>query len=178
MSVNQNNYSNLVENKNHIAVSSNAHNTIESLEKQAQDTFSVERTPLQFSMQRMGQLQIISRGRGRYNLKNYQNQENLTFVAAKKRFETEFEQQENFVILPKKRKKNAVQIQNFFRIYPTAKKYTVLQEKSDNFSVERKKSNFSIEAAVKDINLKADGKFFYNKPTLKKKRNLEVEYLV
>ena len=105
MSVNQNNYSNLVENKNHIAVSSNAHNTIESLEKQAQDTFSVERTPLQFSMQRMGQLQIISRGRGRYNLKNYQNQENLTFVAAKKRFETEFEQQENFVILPKKRKK-------------------------------------------------------------------------
>ena len=90
MSVNP---TNLHENNNHLTVASNAHNTIETLEKQAQDFFSVERTPLQFTMQRMGQLQISSSGRGRYNLKNYQNQESLTFVADKKRFETEFEQQ-------------------------------------------------------------------------------------
>ena len=158
MSVNP---TNLHENNNHLTVASNAHNTIETLEKQAQDFFSVERTPLQFTMQRMGQLQISSSGRGRYNLKNYQNQESLTFVADKKRFETEFEQQENFVILPKKKKKYMSQIQNFFRIYP-----------------ERKKGDYSIEKTINEINLKAEGKFFSNKPVLKKKRNLEVEYLV
>ena len=128
MSVNP---TNLHENNNHLTVASNAHNTIETLEKQAQDFFSVERTPLQFTMQRMGQLQISSSGRGRYNLKNYQNQESLTFVADKKRFETEFEQQENFVILPKKKKKYMSQIQNFFRIYP-----------------ERKKGDYSIEKTI------------------------------
>ena len=150
MSVNP---TNLHENNNHLTVASNAHNTIESLEKQAQDFFSVERTPLQFTMQRMGQLQISSSGRGRYNLKNYQNQESLTFVADKKRFETEFEQQENFVILPKKKKKYMSQIQNFFRIYP-----------------ERKKGDYSIEKTINEINLKAEGKFFSNKPVLKKKK--------
>ena len=93
MSVNRPNYQNLLDNKNHLTVASHAHNTIDSLENLAQDAFSVERTPPQFFMQRMGQLQIFSYGRGRYNLKNYTNEENLAFIAKPKRFETDFEQQ-------------------------------------------------------------------------------------
>ena len=79
MSVNRKNYQNILENKNHLTVVSRAHNTIESLENQVQDAFSVERTPPQFYMQRMGQLQIYSHGRGRYNLGQYQTLDSLTF---------------------------------------------------------------------------------------------------
>ena len=51
MSVNP---TNLHENNNHLTVASNAHNTIETLEKQAQDFFFFLRTHIQFTMQRMG----------------------------------------------------------------------------------------------------------------------------
>ena len=81
MSDNRQNYHNLLENKNHLTVASRAHNTIESLENQAQDAFSVERTPPQFFMQRMGQLQIFSYGRGRYNL----NQKDLKQILNNKK---------------------------------------------------------------------------------------------
>ena len=189
-------YQNLLENKNHLTVVSRAHNTIESLENQPQDAFSVERTPSQFYMQRMGQLQIMSQGRGRYNLKHYQIQDNLTFLGQPKVFDTEYEQQENFAIIPKKKKRNIIQIPTFFRIYPKVKKFYVKPEKKDsllfpksqrpdfelrnenNFVIQRKKRFENLIESINDIKLKAEGKFFYNKPTLQKKCNLEIEYLV
>ena len=196
MNPNRKKYQNLLENKNHLTVVSRAHNTIESLENQPQDAFSVERTPLQYYMQRMGQLQIMSQGRGRYNLNYYQNQDNLAFLGQKKRFDTEYEQQENFAILPKKKKKNIIQIPTFFRIYPKVKKFFVKPEKKEsltfpksqrpdfelrnenNFVIQRKKRDENLIESINDIKLKAEGKFFYNRPTLQKKSNLEIEYLV
>jgi len=179
MSDNRQNYHNILENKNHLTVASRAHNTIESLENQAQDAFSVERTPPQFFMQRMGQLQIFSYGRGRYNLKNYTNQENLAFIAKPKRFETDFEQQESFVILPTKKKKTAIQVPTFFRIYANPKKLDVKPEQSESISYLQKHAfDHNLIETINDIKINAEGKFFTNKPTLKKKRNLEVEYLV
>ena len=196
MNPNRKKYQNLLENKNHLTVVSRAHNTIESLENQPQDAFSVERTPLQYYMQRMGQLQIMSQGRGRYNLNYYQNQDNLAFLGQKKRFDTEYEQQENFAILSKKKKKNIIQIPTFFRIYPKVKKFFVKPEKKEsltfpksqrpgfelrnenNFVIQRKKRSENLIESINDIKLKAEGKFFYNRPTLQKKSNLEIEYLV
>ena len=190
-------YHNLLENKNHLIVVSRAHNTIESLENQAQDAFSVDRTPTQFYMQRMGQLYIQSLGRGRYNLKYYQKQDRLTFPSQRKVFQTEIENQESFIIVPKRKKRNVVQIPTFFRIYPTIKRFTNFKEvKSDsitfnknprshfelknenNFFIERKKRLDYLIESINDIKIKSEGKFFYNKPELKKKCNLEVEYLV
>ena len=180
MNPNRKKYQNLLENKNHLTVVSRAHNTIESLENQPQDAFSVERTPLQYYMQRMGQLQIMSQGRGRYNLNYYQNQDNLAFLGQKKRFDTEDEQQENFAILPKKKKKNIIQIPTFFRIYPKVKKFFVKPEKKEsltfpksqrpdfelrnenNFVIQRKKRDENLIESINDIKLKAEGKFFYN----------------
>ena len=190
-------YHNILENKNHLTVVSRAHNTIESLENQAQDAFSVERTPRQYYMQRMGQLHILSLGRGRYNLKYYQKQDNLAFPAKRRVFETEEEMQESFIILPKTKRKNMIQVPTFFRIYPIVRKFNYFEpEQSDsitfnksprtdlklqnenNFLIERKKQlDYYIES-INDIKIKSEGKFFHNKPVLKKKSNLEVEYLV
>ena len=195
MNPNRKKYQNLLENKNHLTVVSRAHNTIESLENQPQDAFSVERTPLQFYMQRMGQLQIQSQGRGRYNLNYYQNQDNLTFLGQRKMFDTEYEQQENFAIVSKKKKRNMIQVPTFFRIYPKVKKFFVKPEKKEsltipksqridfelrnenNFVIQRKKRFENLIESINDIKIKAEGKFFYNKPTLLKKNNLEIEYL-
>ena len=178
MNINRQIRQNLQENQSHLTVVSYAHNTIESLENQAQDAFSVERTPPEFYMQRMGQLQIYSYGRGRYNLKNYQNQESLAFIAKQKRFETDLEQQESFAIFPIKKKKSGIQKQTFFKIYPTLKKVTVNPEKTENLTfIQNKRPNFE-KRSINDILINATGKFFTNKPALKKKRNLEVEYLV
>lgn len=196
MNPNRKRYQNLLENKNHLTVQSRAHNTIESLENQPQDAFSVERTPLQFYMQRMGQVQIQSQGRGRYNLNYYQNQDNLTFLGERKMFDTEYEQQENFAIVPKKKKRNMIQVPTFFRIYPKVKKFFVKPEKNEsltfpkserigfelrnenNFVIERKKRVENLIESINDIKIKAEGKFFYNRPTLLKKNNLEIEYLI
>ena len=196
MNPNRKKYQNLLENKNHLIVVSRAHNTIESFENQAQDAFSVERTPLQFYMQRMGQLQIQSQGRGRYNLNYYQNQDNLTFLGQRKMFDTEYEQQENFAILPNKKKRHMIQVPSFFRIYPNVKKFFVKPEKKEsltfpkserigfelrnenNFLIERKKRVENLIESINDIKIKAEGKFFYNRPTLLKKNNLEIEYLI
>ena len=174
MNPNRKKYQNLLENKNHLTVVSRAHNTIESLENQPQDAFSVERTPLQFYMQRMGQLQIQSQGRGRYNLNYYQNQDNLTFLGQRKMFDTEYEQQENFAIVPKKKKRNMIQVPTFFRIYP---KVDFELRNENNFVIQRKKRFENLIESINDIKIKAEGKFFYNKPTLLKKNNLEIEYL-
>ena len=189
-------YRNILENKNCLTVVSRAHNTIESLENQAQDAFSVERTPPRFYMQRMGQLHILSLGRGRYNLKYYQKQDSLVFPSGRKVFKTVQEKQESFIIVPKRKRRNMIQIPTFFRIYPRQRKFNYIKaEHSDsvtfkktrpefepqnenNFFIGRKKRpDYSIESNS-DINIKADGKFFYNKPVLKKKGNLEIEYLV
>ena len=196
MNPNRKKYQNLLENKNHLTVQSRAHNTIESLENQPQDAFSVERTPLQFYMQRMGQVQIQSQGRGRYNLNYYQNQDNLTFLGQRKMFETEYEQQENFAIVPIKKKRNMIQVPTFFRIYPKMKKFFAKPEKNEsltfpklekigfelrnenNFVIERKKRVENLIESINDIKIKAEGKFFYNRPTLLKKNNLEIEYLI
>ena len=196
MSVNRQKYKNLYENKNHLTVVSRAHNTIESLENQAQDTFSVERTPRQFYMQRMGQLQIFSYGRGRYNLKYYQNLESLNFPGEPKMFETDYEPQESFAILPERKKRNMIQIPTFFRIFPTVKKLYAKPERKEslifpklsrpdfelknenNFVIQRQKRFENIIETINDIKIKAEGKFFHNRPTLKKKSNLEIEYLI
>ena len=189
-------YNNILEKKNHLTVVSRAHNTIESLENQAQDAFIVERTPPQYYMQRMGQLYIQSLGRGRYNLKYYQKQDRLTFPPKRKLFKPEVENQESFILLSKRKKKNVIQIPTFFRIYPTIKKFEDFKEvKSDritfkktrrcfelqnenNFLIERKKKLDYFIESINDIKIKSEGKFFNNKPVLKKKSNLEVEYLV
>ena len=105
MSVNRNKYRNAVDDKNHVTVVSRGPSKISPFQNQAQDAFSVQRVPPQFFMQRMGQLQIFPTGRGRYNLKNYQNQESLTFIAEYKQFQPSFEQLESFEILPQKKKK-------------------------------------------------------------------------
>lgn len=197
MSVNRKKYQNVLQDNNHVTVVSRGNNGRGQLANQAQDAFSVERIPPQYFMQRMGQLQIFATGRGRYNLKNYQNQESLTFPAETKRFPTSLEQQESFVILPKKKKNFVVQVPNFFRIYPRVKKFVANPERSEsvsyiqntrpdfekknehNFLIERRKRlDNLIESTVNNINLKSEGKFFYNKPTLKKKTTLEIEYLV
>jgi hypothetical protein len=44
--------------------------------------------------------------------------------------------------------------------------------------IQRKKRFENLIESINDIKLKAEGKFFYNKPTLQKKCNLEIEYLV
>lgn len=195
MSNNRKNYQNLLENKNHLTVQSHAHNTIESLENQIQDAFSVERSPPQFYMQRMGQLQIYSQGRGRYKLDKYQTLDNLSFPGQMKVFNTEFEQKESFVILPKRKQKYMIQIPSFFRLYPKVKKIEVKPEQNEsllfpktikkyelknenNFLIERKKRVENLIESINDIKLQAEGKFFFNRPTLQKKSNLEIEYLV
>ena len=91
-----------------------------------------------------------------------------------------------------------VQIPNFFRIFPTVKKLITKPQQAEsisynqnkkrefesknenNFFIERKKrpDNLLVESLINEIKIKAEGKFFYNKPTLKKKTNLEIEYLV
>ena len=196
MQVYQKKYLNLLENKNHLTVVSHAHNTIESLENQTQENFTVDGTPSQYYMQRMGQVLIPSNGRGRYDLNLYNTQENLTFPGKIKRFQTEQETQESFIIMSKKKKKNIIQVPTFFILMTKIKKYDFKPEQNEsliyhkkpkpelelktenNFVIERKKRFENLIENISDIKIKADGKFFYNKPTLKKKSNLEVEYLV
>ena len=110
-------------------------------------------------------------------------------------FNTEFEQKESFVILPKRKQKYMIQIPSFFRLYPKVKKIEVKPEQNEsllfpktikkyelknenNFLIERKKRVENLIESINDIKLQAEGKFFFNKPTLQKKCNLEIEYLV
>ena len=195
MNVYQKKYLNLLENKNHLTVVSQAHNTIESLETNVQDAFTVESIPPQFYMQRMGQLIIPSYGRGRYDLNYYNNQESLSFPGKIRIFKTQQEQQESFEIMPKKKKRNIIQVPTYFRLLPKVKKYNYKPQQNEslifpkkerllklknenNFIIQRKKRFENLFENINDIKLKSDGKYFFNKPVLKKKSNLEVEYLV
>jgi hypothetical protein len=134
----------------------------------------------------MGQLQIYSQGRGRYKLDKYQTLDNLSFPGQMKVFNTEFEQKESFVILPKRKQKYMIQIPSFFRLYPKVKKFEVKPEQNEslvfpktikqfelrnenNFLIERKKRVENLIESINDIKLQAEGKFFFNRPTLQKK---------
>ena len=74
--------------------------------------------------------------------------------------------------------KNVIDTESKKEYYIKLKEFVDEEYKTKTIYPERKKGDYSIEKTINEINLKAEGKFFYNKPVLKKKRNLEVEYLV
>ena len=83
-------YQNVVEKKNHLAVISKDHNTIDSLESQALDAFYVQAHKPENYMQRMGQLYIKPTLKRRYKLNYCQNQSKLLFPSKIKKFPCNF----------------------------------------------------------------------------------------
>ena len=112
-------YQNVVEKKNHLAVITKDHNTIDSLESQALDAFHVKgRKPENF-MQRMGQLYIKPMVKRRYKLDYYQNQAKLLFPSKMKKFKPSSQSVDRFLIKPRKSQKivfKSLSLLIFFKI--------------------------------------------------------------
>ena len=188
-------YQNVVEKKNHLAVITKDHNTIDSLESQALDAFHVKgRKPENF-MQRMGQLYIKPMVKRRYKLDYYQNQAKLLFPSKMKKFKPSSQSVDRFLIKSKEKPKNSVQKLVSFNIFQNKKKVFLETERLDNFICPRKpKPELILENAhnlmykkIKKMNnriqslnqltLPPSGKFFNGKPTLKSMNIFELEYL-
>ena len=188
-------YQNVVEKKNHLAVISKDHNTIDSLESQALDAFHVKAHKPENFMQRMGQLYIKPMVKRRYKLDYYQNQAKLLFPSKIKKFKTSSQSVDRFLIKSKEKPKNSVQKPIFFNILQNKEKVFLETERLDNFICHRKpkpelilenvhnlmykkikKMNNSIQS-LNQLTLPPSGKFFNGKPILKSMNIFELEYL-
>ena len=188
-------YQNVVERKNHLAVISKDHNTIDSLESQALDGFYVESSKPEYFMQRMGQLFIKTSGKKRYNTKFYKTQTKMIFPAKPRKNSCRTQTLDNFIIKPKEKPKNAVQKPVHFNIIQNTKKKNLKEEQLDSFIcykkekpalrlqnvhnviIEKKKKLDYILQSLNHLKLPATGKFFNNHPILKSISNYELEYL-
>jgi len=175
-------YQNVVEKKNHLTYVSKDHNTIEPLESQALDAFSVEPASPEFFMQRMGQLHIMSSGKKRYNLKFYGKQTRMLFPAIIKTGPTRIQTLDNFIIKSIEKPKNTIQKPVYLNIVNRFKpKKFFKEEKLDNVfcpkTINKHDGNGLKLENVQNVTFKSAGKFFNNNPTLKKKLVLEMEYL-
>ena len=177
-------YQNVVEKKNHLTYISKDHNTIESLESQALDGFSVEPDSPEFFMQRMGQLHIMSSGKKRYNLKFYGKQTRMLFPAIIKIGPTRIQNLDNFIIKPIEKPNNIIQKPvhlNILNRHKPIKFYK--EEKLDNFFCPKTINKYEIYGNglklenTQNVTFKSTRKFFNNNPTLKPKTVLEMEYL-
>ena len=188
-------YQNVMEKKNHLAVVSRDHNTIDSLESQALDAFHVEASSPEFYMQRMGQLHILPIGKRRYNLKFYNSQSRMLFPGIPRKIPKKTQTLDNFIIKSKKKPKNIMQRPVYFNIFQKPPKKIFKEEQLDSFICHRKekpllklqnvhdlliekekKLSHSIQS-LSPIKLPAAGKFFNNHPILKSSSILELEYL-
>ena len=188
-------YQNVVEKKSHLDLISKDHNTIESLESQALDAFSVEATGKEYYMQRMGQIQINSIRQRRYILKNYKNQARITFPGKKRKIPILTQTLDNFILKSKERPKLIIQKPIFFKIYSRPTRKVLIEEQLDSFMCPRKlkpllqlqnvhnllfekeKKLICLIESLKGFLLPADGKFFNNKPILKEGGMFEFEFL-
>ena len=188
-------YQNVVEKKNHLAVISKDHNTIDSLESQALDAFYVQANKPEHFMQRMGQLYIKPMVKRRYKLNYYQNQAKLLFPSNIRKIPTTTQTLDRFLIKPKEKQKNIVQKPVFFNIFQHKQKTYLEREQLDNFICLKKEKpelqlenvhNVMIEKSkiinntiqsLNQLKLPASGKFFNGKPTLKSMNIYELEYL-
>lgn len=188
-------YQNVVEKKNHLAVASKDHNTIDSLESQALDGFYVESSRPEFYMQRMGQIFIKTSGKKRYNMQFFKNKTSMIFPGIKKKFPAITQALDNFIIKPKEKPKNIVQKPVHFNILQKGKRKIFKEEQLDSFIcdkkerpilrlqnvhniiVEKKKKLDYILQSLNHLKLPATGKFFNNNPKLKLMNIYELEYL-
>ena len=188
-------YQNVVERKNHLAVTSRDHNTIDSLESQALDGFYVE-SGREFLMQRMGQLLIKpSTVKRRYKAQLYKSQMKMLFPAKQNKIQAQTQMLDNFIIKPKEKPKNIIQKPVHFNIFQRPKRKILREEQLDSFICEKKqkpilslqnvhsvifekkkKLDYSLQS-LNQLNLPAAGKFFNNHPILKPRYNSELEFL-
>ena len=194
MSIYRKKYQNVFEKKNHLDLVTKDHNTIESLEGQALDSFFIGSSPKEYYMQRMGQLQIVSRPK-RYFLKKYKNEQRITFPGEPRKIPIKNQTLDNFMIKQKEKPRNIVQKPVYFKIYSKPQKIVLREEQLDSFIcpriikppfelqniqdflIEREKR---IENRIQSLNrlkLPAVGKFFNNHPKLKEGGMFEFEIL-
>lgn len=195
MNIYKKNYQNIIERKSHLTVKSKDHTTLDFIESQALDAFCVEASEKEFLMQRMGQLQILPTGKKRYNLRYYKNQTRITIPAGKRKIQHRTQTLDNFIIKAKQKPKNLMQRPVYFRINQKPQKKIFIEEQLDSFMCSKKlkpalklqnvnnvvferekKPNNRIES-LNRLKLPATGKFFYNRPVLKSRNVLELEYL-
>jgi hypothetical protein len=187
-------YQNIVEKKNHLTYVPRDHNTIEHYESQALDGFTVEPSEPEFYMQRMGQLNIMSSGKRRYNLNVYSRQMRVLFPATRNRYPPRVQTLDNFIIKPKEKPKNAIQKPVHFNIYHRPRPKNYIEEQIDSFicakkpkplysyenvlnvMIEKEKKNF-FKQTLNQVKLPATGRRFNNNPILKARGNIEMEYL-
>ena len=194
MSMYRKKYQNVLEKKNHLNLVTKDHNTIESLEGQALDSFYIGSSPREYYMQRMGQLQIVSRPK-RYILKKYKNEQRITFPGVPRKMPVKNQTLDNFMIKQKEKPRNIVQKPVYFKIYSRPHKIVLREEQLDSFVcpkiikppfelqniqdflIEKEKR---IENRIQSLNrlkLPAVGKFFNNHPKLKEGGMFEFEFL-
>ena len=188
-------YQNVVERKNHLAVTSRDHNTIDSLESQALDGFYVE-SGREYLMQRMGQLLIKpTKVKRRYKAQLYKSQMKMLFPGKQNRVQTQSQMLDNFIIKPKEKPKNIIQKPVHFNIFQRPKRKIFREEQLDSFIcakkqrpilslqnvhsviIEKKKKLDYTLQSLNHFKLPAAGKFFNNNPILKPRYNSELEYL-
>lgn len=188
-------YQNVVEGKNHLAVTSRDHNTIDSFENQTLDGFYVE-SGREFLMQRMGQLLIKpSKVKRRYKAQLYKSQMKMLFPGKQNKIPTQTQILDNFIIKPKEKPKNIIQKPVHFNIFQRPKRKILREEQLDSFicakkqrpilsqqnvfSVifeKKKKLDYTLQS-LNHLKLPAAGKFFNNHPILKPRYNSELEFL-
>ena len=187
-------YQNIVEKKNHLTYVPRDHNTIEHYESQALDGFTVEPSEPEFYMQRMGQLNIMSSGKRRYNLNVYSRQMRVLFPATRNRYPPRVQTLDNFIIKPKEKPKNAIQKPVHFNINHRPRPKNYIEEQIDSFicaekprplysyenvlnvMIEKEKKKF-FKQTLNQVKLPATGRRFNNNPILKARGNIEMEYL-
>ena len=189
-------YQNVVESKNHLAVTSRDHNTIDSLESQALDGFYVESSGKEYLMQRMGQLYIKpSAIKRRYKAQLYKSQMKMLFPGKRNISPTQTQTLDNFIIKSKQKPKNTIQKPVHFNIFQRPKRKIFREEQLDSFTcakkqkpilslqnvhsviIEKKKKLDYTEQSLNHLKLPATGKFFNNRPILKPRYNSELEFI-
>ena len=194
MSIYRKKYQNVLEKKSHLNLVSKDHNTIESLEGQALDSFFIGSSPKEYYMQRMGQLQIVSRPK-RYFLKKYKNEQRITFLGEPRKIPIKNQTLDNFMIKQKEKPRNIVQKPVYFKIYSRPHKIVLREEQLDSFIcpriikppfelqniqdflIEREKRIENKIQSLNKVKLPAAGKFFNNHPKLKEGGMFEFEFL-
>ena len=194
MSIYRKKYQNVLEKNSHLNLVTKDHNTIESLEGQALDSFFIGGSPKEYYMQRMGQLQIVSRPK-RYILKKYKNEQRITFPGERRKIPIKNQTLDNFMIKQKQKPLNIVQKPVYFKIYSRPHKIVLREEQLDSFICPRVikppfelqniqdfliKREKRIENKIQSLNhlkLPAVGKFFNNHPKLKEGGMFEFKFL-
>ena len=194
MSIYRKKYQNVLEKKNHLNLVTKDHNTIESLEGQALDSFFIGSAPKEYYMQRMGQLQIASRPK-RYFFRKIKHEQRIIFPGVPRKIPIKNQTLDNFMIKQKGKPRNIVQKPVYFKIYSRSHKRVLREEQLDSFIcpriikpafelqntqtflIEKEKKFENIIQSLNQIKISAIGKFFNNHPTLKEAGMFEFEFL-